>query len=255
MARHTLSDQEIPLSGTLVFGYVGVLRCARSRSERDGGIVEVSVGTDIHGWVEVRPAGDGKAPWAKVGEVPDDRNYVLFSLLADARGDGTIRPIAEPRGLPEDYVPSEQCAEYCDCREMESGNRAEDHYVTDWWVEDGHSITWYDLRELAADPGWNREFRDYGWISRERYDQWNIEGRKGAPYPYSKSIDGGSVVHAHEGNRNSGVEEFVPEGWTHIRVAWTDTPATRCTHWIEWMHETIAKHPDKDIRIVIGFDS
>src|SRR5688572_19515783 len=111
MARHTLSDQEIPLSGTLVFGYVGVLRCARSRSERDGGIVEVSVGTDIHGWVEVRPAGDGKAPWAKVGEVPDDRNYVLFSLLADARGDGTIRPIAEPRGLPEDYVQASLGAE------------------------------------------------------------------------------------------------------------------------------------------------
>src|SRR5688572_6961295 len=218
-----------------------------------GGKEEVRMGTDIHGWVEIRPRGDVKAPWVKESKVPDDRNYILFDALADGRGNGNVKPVVEPRGLAGDYVYSRECGTYCGCREMESGRRADDHYTTDWWVEGGHGHTWYDLRELAAEPGWDQVFYEWGWISRERYIQWVESKRSSAPYPYSKGIDGGRVVHACEADCRFHIREHEPGGWTHIRVSWTEKLSDRCAAWVEWMNDTVEKYQDHDIRIVIGF--
>ena len=50
----------------------------------------------------------------------DDRNYALFATLADVRNYEYIKPVSEPRGLPDDI-----------------------HYITkelaDSWGTDGHS--------------------------------------------------------------------------------------------------------------------
>ena len=59
----------------------------------------------------------------------DDRNYSLFATLADVRNNGYIKPISEPRGLPSDV-----------------------HYITkqlaESWGSDGHSHSYYTLKEL-----------------------------------------------------------------------------------------------------------
>jgi len=57
----------------------------------------------------------------------DSRNYQLFSILADVRGN--YSPIVEPRGIPED-------ASY--------GYK----YMCDQWDGDAHSHSYYTLTEL-----------------------------------------------------------------------------------------------------------
>jgi len=61
----------------------------------------------------------------------DNRNYYLYSILADVRNYGLdrIEPICEPRGVPED---------------ASDGYR----YVVDRWDGDGHSHSYFTLEEL-----------------------------------------------------------------------------------------------------------
>lgn len=88
----------------------------------------------------------------------DDRNYELFATLADVRNYGYIKPISEPRGLPEDI-----------------------HYITkelaDSWGDDGHSHSYYTLKELM-DYMTNAPTITYsGMISEEQcqdLDKYNI---------------------------------------------------------------------------------
>ena len=67
------------------------------------------------------------------------RNYVLFSLLADVRNDGSIDPFDEPRGVPDDV----SSAGYT--------------FMHSYGV-DGHSHTWYTLQELL-DVDWDNVWK------------------------------------------------------------------------------------------------
>ena len=66
----------------------------------------------------------------------DGRNYQLFSILADVRGD--YSPIVEPRGIPED---------------ASTGYK----YMCDRWDGDAHSHSYYTLTELL-----NVDWEEYG---------------------------------------------------------------------------------------------
>jgi len=57
------------------------------------------------------------------------RNYALFSILADVRNDSENKPIAEPKGLPED---------------ISEVVKAE----SDKWDGDGHSHSFFTMKEL-----------------------------------------------------------------------------------------------------------
>jgi hypothetical protein len=61
------------------------------------------------------------------------RHYALFAVLADVRNYWNIKPISQPKGLPDDVSP-EVAAE------------------ADYWGTDGHSHSWLTLRELEALP-------------------------------------------------------------------------------------------------------
>lgn len=97
------------------------------------------MGTDIHPFAEC--CRDGA--WHLVdAEIPRDRNYWAFAVLADVRngygfgGFGTgdpITPLDEPRGLPEDLSPELRTA-------LEQRS----------WLLGDHSISWVTLEELLA---------------------------------------------------------------------------------------------------------
>lgn len=112
------------------------------------------MGCDIHMWAEIRKRDN----WNAVGRVfdntdydpksdttldddgyewnrqktehpYDDRDYEMFSILADVRNDDRILSISVPRGLPDDvsdYVKAQM----------------------DSWGTDGHSHSWVTLQEL-----------------------------------------------------------------------------------------------------------
>lgn len=81
----------------------------------------------------------------------DDRNYALFATLADVRNYGYIKPISEPRGLPDDI-----------------------HYITkelaDSWGNDGHSHSYYTLKELMDYMSHAPTITYSGMISEEQAD-------------------------------------------------------------------------------------
>ena len=88
----------------------------------------------------------------------DERNYEAFSVLADVRNYYNIKPLDEPRGLPED---------------VSDIVRKESHR----WGTDGHSHSWFTARELFVYKSTNPYKKHTGMVSSEqmkRYDKCGI---------------------------------------------------------------------------------
>lgn len=93
----------------------------------------------------------------------EGRSYSLFSLLADVRNDGTIEPISEPKGLPDDLSPEIQ-------------------KLSDEWGIDGHSHSYFTLGDLL-DVDWTGSMGskcvtdDLGWY-RKWYSEFIVSDNK-----------------------------------------------------------------------------
>lgn len=95
------------------------------------------MGCDIHELVERKSPTYG---WINSGCPDLNRDYELFSVLAGIRNSYNLKPISEPRGLPEDV-----------CSEMK--------YNSEHWDSDGHSHSYVTLKELK-EFDLNQEFHD-----------------------------------------------------------------------------------------------
>lgn len=108
------------------------------------------------------------------------RNYDLFAMLADVRngygfagvdtGDG-FEIMDDPRGVPDDA--SEEYK-----REVEG------------WGVDGHSHSYFTLRELLEWEGWDYGTEKRGVVGPTGYMQWKELGR---PASWSGAVSGASV--------------------------------------------------------------
>lgn len=76
----------------------------------------------------------------------DDRNYTLFSILANVRNSGGNKPISEPKGLPDDCC-KEILLEYQE------------------WQDDAHSCSYLTLKELKDYKKENSKTRFSGLLS------------------------------------------------------------------------------------------
>lgn len=86
------------------------------------------MGCDIHTHVEIKK----ENKWLHIDEVPEEfdrRNYSIFSILAGVRSSFNIKPISEPKGIPEDIS-------------RETKENIEE------WNGDGHSHSYLTLKEL-----------------------------------------------------------------------------------------------------------
>jgi len=162
---------------------------------------------DIHCFLEQKT----KNGWELVEEVELDRNYGLFSILADVRngvgfaGHSTgnkLNPIDAPRGIPDD-VSKELIPEIQE------------------WGDEGHSHSWLNLDEVLLYDYNNQIAETVGIVNKEQY---RVYLEKGKPDSYSsgaseKSV---SVISAEE------MEEIVKDNREnerdyYIRVAWKET--------------------------------
>jgi len=95
------------------------------------------MGCDIHLHTEIKVKGE----WLHYGSPKIDRDYNLFSRLANVRNpkdEHWVEPISEPRGLPEDVTKSTKlCSDYEDT--------------------DGHSHSWIDADEIEGLYQWYEE--------------------------------------------------------------------------------------------------
>ena len=205
------------------------------------------MGTDIHAITQKKtPEGYEDVPhlWEQ------DRHYFLFAWLAGVRnGYGfagvpthtPIKPIAEPRGLPEDFAMDgdiHPCTkEMVNPRMQKYWNDKED---TGEWMG-GHTHSWLTFSEIlnAKLPAgvWRT-----GIISREEFEAWDGVT---PPESWSGGISGGGIVVAE-------APTLVDEKTTHVRIYFKQDNGT-----LDYFIDEIKRLKDLhgEGRVVFGFDS
>lgn len=184
------------------------------------------MGTDVHVVAEVRK--DGVWHLADV-EVPSDRNYWTFAILANVRnGFGfagvhtgeELQPIDEPRGLPDDLSEGAK-------RKQDNDIDEEEDYL---WFGD-HSFSYVTLQELLA-YDLERNIVQSGVVSNEIAERFRATGEKPKEWCGSRSpMDG------------------------FERIEWT-RPLKEAAWLLPKMIEAIKPlGSPEDVRLVFGFDS
>ena len=138
------------------------------------------MGCDIHMFTEALRSVNDKPTWVNVdnwrvnpyykegnedGERPYDvqelhgrRNYTLFTVLAGVRSDDDDnKPVADPRGFPEDASP-QTTAEY------------------KRWEGDGHTHSWLTLQELIDHQAKNPTITYTGMLTPEQAKELDENG-------------------------------------------------------------------------------
>lgn len=162
------------------------------------------MGCDIHLYVEKKVGENWTALDKFEREEPDEdyeagyisvpysdrlysgRNYDLFAILADVRngsgfagcktGDGFV-PIAMPRGIPDDAS-------------------AEVKEIAEQWDVDGHSHSFFTLRELL-DYDWTQTTKKTGWVDFAEWERWSRYARHHGEGPQSYCGGGGGANIEH----------------------------------------------------------
>lgn len=213
------------------------------------------MGSDIHmvaqkrtadGWERVEPFKYCEYEKKQVRGMQNTyRSYFMFALLAGVRnGFGfagckifdPVVPIAEGRGLPDDFQ--------IDDNECHEGS----------WMGD-HSYTWMTLDEiLAADT--TRKVKKSGWINGIERKQW-VESQDAQPPGWCGGISGQGVEHVSLDELDFRLKEGMPcdrhyafaEWEVPMSVALGDDFMALVEHW-----KTLDPDP-RNVRLVMGFDS
>jgi hypothetical protein len=239
------------------------------------------MGCDIHICIERKIDG----VWTLADVRPEalaHRNYNVFAILADVRngsgfagiktGNG-FKPIAEPRGLPDDL-----------CAEIRDYQYDDDHDEKDWGKNLGdHSFSWLTLREVL-EYDYEQTTKETGVLGIKEFIKLERERNRGyrdedlpRPDSWAGDISGPGVVHlpAAEARRlieSWGLkpmhwkdEEQILKRWSalgqhydrdnyHIRDEWEIRYMQSMKSFICGLTKYIKFGMD-DVRLVLGFDS
>lgn len=186
------------------------------------------MGCDIHIFAEIRK-GD---KWEKVGDVfpctdwagkptgkftdepYDGRNYTLFALLAGVRNrERNIKPIKQcPYSIPPD---------------ASEGVIKE----RDYWQGDGHSHSWYTLKELL-DYDWSQGYTESGIVATSVAEEYRKTGKK--PESWCQGTNAKDVE----------------------RLEWPESYSEMCDNFITQTIPALqALGSPEDVRIVFWFDN
>lgn len=215
----------------------------------------VEMGTDIHGIFQRHDPASGK--WEDVASTYDeDRDYQLFAVLAGVHnGYGfagvktgePVVPIAEPRGLPDDFEADgdeHPVADTAHLAPYQLKYREPGEPLVKWMGD--HSHSWLTGEEMAA---WFAEAPTVlktGLVTRECYAQWSKAGR---PEAYCGGASGPGVVIVED---NAVAMARCPN-WTYVRVYWEGSLKDDLAYFFDEVAR-LAKEHDR-VRYVFGFDS
>lgn len=175
------------------------------------------------------------------------RNYELFAVLADVRNfgwggdvdyaDGDKRtPIAAPRGLPDDVS-------------------TEVRKDSDSWDCDGHSHSWFTLRELL-EYDWNQTSTSRGIVNEAEF---RVFEREGKPNGWCGGVGGRGVVHVTNSAMRSIVAGTLPrktEATYYTLVEWQETYRNAIgEHWFKLLDLLKDRHGIDNVRLVFWFDN
>jgi hypothetical protein len=205
------------------------------------------MGCDIHMLAEKR--NKKTKQWEVIGPVFKDsytasqkssepyqgRNYELFAFLADVRNRFEITPIAEQKGWPEDM----------------SKEIKED--LVDYWDSDGHSATWYTVKELR-EANWEQPIKMGGVVPADVYEY--LKAHNEAPKSYSQSISGPKIQTVTE-------EEWAALPWSektngtrwYVYMCWDSSIREQTSFYEDVIPQLEALGDPEDVRIVFCFDN
>lgn len=106
------------------------------------------MGTDINIMLQKKE----KGKWVDKGELELGRNYQLFSVLAGVRG--SSKPIAYPRGLPDDFVVE---------TEIEGKGYERENMHNGFWMGE-HSFSYLGLDEILKYNWAKTQFDNDSWL-------------------------------------------------------------------------------------------
>lgn len=205
------------------------------------------MGCDIHAIWQAKK--DGK--WVDIESTwKQDRHYFLFSWLADVRNGfgfagiptyAPVKPIAQPRGLPNDFECDDD-RHYCSVEAIDPSRRE--------WLEEGEKPNvWmgdHSHSYLSADEILSAQRPDGAWatgiVTRKFFENWD---GKTTPESWSGGISGPDI-HVAE----SPVE--VDDKTTHVRIFFK-----RGSGELDYFVDEVKrlKELHEEVRIVFGFDS
>ena len=211
------------------------------------------MGSDIHGLLQKRWS-PGRA-YETISEIEHGRNYILFAALAGVRNYYNIKPISEPRGIPDDisYDP--------DKTYDEEGKRLPGALDLG-----DHSFSWLTLRELLDWDGWDQTFTLSGYVARTEYERMMAAGET-APNNWCGGVGGGGTVKTSATEVIAGT---APSDWNYVYCEWQGVVRDYCETFMKWLDYLKSAHdwmlypsphnpdyvPDTAaLRIVFGFDS
>jgi len=214
------------------------------------------MGHDIHGVFQRYDKATSQ--WHDVSSSYDQgRDYQLFAILAGVRKERfistqtgyAVEPIAEPRGLPDDFkivgnTHFVATIEHIDQRRREF--LKEDEELKIWMGE--HSYSWLTGDEMLD---WFKEPHGHevvktGILDRADYDLWDGVNQ---PTKYCGGISGPQVVMVNDDT----IEKDQAPNWTHIRCKWQVDLRTELAYFFDEVERLVTEHGQ--IRFVFGFDS
>lgn len=185
------------------------------------------MGTDIHAFFQKK----GPLIWTPIeSKWNQNRHYRLFAFLANVRnGYGfagvcthePIKPIDEPRGLPDEMTYEEACT------------------LAEGWIGD-HSFSWLMADEIFAAP--LPKTRAIGVVTLADYKQLK-PGEK--PTNYCGDICGQNIV--------TSTPATIDKTTTHVRIEWEEDWAVELAYFIDEIKRMKELHGN--FRMVFGFDS
>lgn len=201
------------------------------------------MGCDIHTHVEIKQVTKGKEKWNcadyfklnryfdpndndwgskhEIVGICNDRNYSLFSVLADVRNYGDTESICQPKGIPEDC-----------CNEIK-----EDYQ---FWGEDAHSASYFTLKELMEWQKTAPPLKHSGMISSEA----------------SKALDNGEIPQSWcQWTNRSGYVERTWEEKNEVLVPLIDALIQRGKELYFWYTEEQIQEGAEKMRFVFWFDN
>lgn len=206
------------------------------------------MGTDVHAiWQKKTENG-----WEDIYSNWDqDRDYLLFAVLADVRNGmvfDPIIPISKPRGFPSDFTLVEDGhpiqSQSCVPNWKQKYYRENDPF----WMGD-HSYTWLSGKEMLDwyETEGKKEQRTGGFLSRHTYEKWD---KKTEPESYCSGIWNKTFVIISEDDSE---EIKNADNWTHIQCTWSYTIGEKLSYFFDEVRRLVEIHGE--IRLVAGFDS
>lgn len=167
----------------------------------------------------------------------DSRNYRLFAILADVRNSDCIKPISDPRNIPDDVSDFVK------------------HQSNEYGI-DGHSHSWLSLTELESYP-WDGLITSYGVVDQSQYKEFKRTGR---PDGWCGGVMGKYVVMVDNEDMDRIIANNINDDYsyyTNIEWQWPASDATRdfSSVTLPALRLLLDKQGIEDVRIVFWFDN